>query len=1098
MKFLPTTRYLILGAIPISIFIFLFSCQSSYTPSQEISERLPEKVDFNYHIKPILSDRCFKCHGPDANQRKAELRLDNASQAFEKREREDGSGFYPLVAGNATNSDVFQRIMSEDAEYMMPPPEANLSLTEFEKAMIAKWIDQGAEYKDHWSFVSPNKPELPESSFEAWSRNPIDHFIGNEIQKRGLSPSEEAQKENLLRRITLDLTGLPPTPEEIQIFMADQREDAYEKAIDRLLESPHYGERMALEWLDVARYADSHGYQDDGMRNTWPWRDWVIRMFNENMPYDQFLVEQLAGDLLPDPSKDQLLATCFNRNHPQSQEGGVVDEEYRVEYVVDRTNTFGKALMGITVECAQCHDHKYDPISQEDYYSLYAYFNNNNDAGIVPYNGEAAPTVMLPTEEEEQKLAELKNKMGPLEAAIEKENYVDDLKKWLGNRSPKIAKPKGLKAEFSFEKEMTVQRAALNLDGKKSPGWAGIGKQGTVTSYFNKAKGKADAAILGDKDRKPELVEGVQGKGLKFLGDAGIRFNRDMDFDRHQPFSVSIWVKVLKEGEKGPIFNNTNGDFEGYRGWICKLNPDGSLSFQLNYVWPDNCIDYKTTDKIEVGEWTHIAMTYDGSSKASGLKFFVNGKVPAHKLIKDNLNKSLQHGVKGSNWSSFPFMLGREKERSIENIVMDELKVYERQLSELEVAYLFDPKINVEPTQSQWLEYYVLSGKNKSFNQNLKTLTNLREEENQISTDVLEVMVMNDREEVRPTFILDRGQYDAPTSEVSPRIPSVFATNASEDIPKNRLGLAKWLVSAEHPLTARVAVNRFWIMLFGKGLVESQGDFGNQGRLPSHPELLDWLAMDFVENGWDIKAFMKQVMMSATYRQQSVPSAKALEIDPQNDWYSHFPSYRLPAETIRDNALAASGLLSTKIGGPSVYPYQPDGIWAALATRNATKYVQGEGDELYRRSMYTIWKRSSPPPSMMNFDAPDRYYCVVRRQKTATPLQSLVLMNDPQFLEASKMLASRSMKEIGGELKERVEFMYMSLLGRSAREEEQKLLADLYQAEYEAFSNEPERIEKLLAVGEMKIDPKLAQDDLAAHTILASTIMNFDEFVIKR
>ncbi|MEL6253277.1 MAG: DUF1553 domain-containing protein [Bacteroidota bacterium] len=1098
MKLLPNTRYIILGAIPICIFVFLFSCQSSYKPSQEISELLPERVDFNYHIKPILSDRCFKCHGPDANQREAELRLDNASQAFDKREREDGSSFYPLIAGNATDSDVFQRIMSENTEYMMPPPESNLMLTEFEKAMIAKWIDQGAEYKDHWSFVSPQKPTVPESSFEEWSRNPIDNFIAKELQNQGLSPSKAANKETLLRRITLDLTGLPPTPEEIAAFTAVDSDDAYEKAIDRLLESPHFGERMALEWLDVARYADSHGYQDDGMRNTWPWRDWVIRKFNENMPYDQFLLEQLAGDLLPEPSKDQLLATCFNRNHPQSQEGGVVDEEYRVEYVVDRTNTFGKALMGITVECAQCHDHKYDPISQEDYYSLYAYFNNNNDAGIVPYNGEAAPTVMLPTAEENQKLAELRAKMKPLEAAIEKENYVADLKRWLGKRSPKVGKPGGLKAEFSFEKELTVKRASLNLDGKKSPGWAGIGKKGTITAYFNKVKGRADAAILGDKDRKPELVEGVKGKGLKFRGDAGIRFNRDMDFDRYQPFSVSIWVKVLKEGEKGPIFNNTNGDFEGYRGWICKLNPDGTLSFQLNYVWPDNCIDYKTTEKVAVGEWTHIVMTYDGSSQASGLKFFVNGKVPTHKLLKDNLNKSLQHGVKGSNWSSFPFMLGREKERSIENIVMDELKVYERQLSELEVLNLFDPKAEIEPSEYQWLEYYVLSGKNNSFNQNLKSLTKLREEENLVSTDILEVMVMKDRKEVRPTFILDRGQYDAPTTEVNPRIPSVFASINKEEIPQNRLGLAKWLVSPEHPLTARVAVNRLWIMLFGKGLVETQGDFGNQGRLPSHPELLDWLAMDFIEKDWDIKAFMKQVMMSATYRQASVPTEKALEIDPENDWYSHFPSYRLPAEIIRDNALAASGLLSEEIGGPSVYPYQPDGIWAALATRNATKYVQGEGDELYRRSMYTIWKRSSPPPSMMNFDAPDRYYCVVKRQKTATPLQSLVLMNDPQFLEASKMLASRTLKDIGGQLSDRVEFMYLSLLGRSAREEEQNLLAKLYQAEFEAFSKEPERIEKLLAVGEMQADPNLDQDALAAHTILASTIMNFDEFVIKR
>ncbi|MEM6801967.1 MAG: DUF1549 domain-containing protein, partial [Bacteroidota bacterium] len=756
------------------LIIILFSCQNSYQPPTEITNALPKKVDFNYHIKPILSDRCFKCHGPDANQRKANLRLDNASQVFEKRTKEDGSSFYPLLAKNLAKSDLFQRIISEEPDYMMPPPESNLSLTAYEKAMIASWIEQGAEYKEHWAFVKPEKPSIPHIKEDKWSHNSIDAFILKNMQAKSLAPAPKASKETLLRRVSLDLRGLAPTPSELQYFLADSSKNAYEKAIDRLLDSPHYGERLALEWLDVARYADSHGYQDDGMRTTWPWRDWLIRSFNQNMPYDQFLLEQLAGDMLPSASRDQILATCFNRNHPQSQEGGVVDEEYRVEYVVDRTNTFGKALMGITVECAQCHDHKYDPISQEDYYSLYAYFNNNNDAGIVPYNGEAAPTVMLPTKEEEETWDNLKKAMKALEDAMEKDNYLKELKSWMTNKKS-VLTPRDPIADFSFEKALSVPKRILDLDGQKSPGWAGIGKSGKTTAYLNASKGKADAAILGDKDRSPELVEGVKGKGLKFLGDAGIRFNRDMDFDRHQPFSVSIWIKLLNEGEKGPIFNNTNGDFEGYRGWICKLNEDGTLSFQLNHVWPDNCIDYKSLDKIEVGKWTHIAMTYDGSSKADGLKFFIDGKQPQYKLLKDNLQKSLQHGVKGSNWSSFPFMLGKEKERSIENILMDELKVYNRQLSELEVRSLFNPEEELVATDNQWLEYYLLSGKNKSYNKTLRQLTKLRAEENILSTDILEVMVMKDKEEPRPTFILDRGQYDAPGKEVQAATPAIFS-----------------------------------------------------------------------------------------------------------------------------------------------------------------------------------------------------------------------------------------------------------------------------------------------------------------------------------
>lgn len=1064
---------------------------------KEVYAHLPEKVDYNIHIKPILSDRCFKCHGPDANQRKADYRIDDSDHAFSAPNSDMSLASFNLKAGSLSKSEVFNRIIAKDPEYQMPPPDSNLKLSNREKALIAKWIEDGAEYKAHWAFEAPEKPNIPKIENSDWAANNIDHFILYKMGEADLKPNDIAEKEVLLRRITLDITGLIPSPEEIDNFLDDDSEDAYEKVIDALLQKQEYGEKMAVGWLDVARYADTHGYQDDGLRNVWPWREWVINSFNANMSYDQFITEQLAGDLLPNATKDQILATCFNRNHPQTQEGGVVEEEYRVEYVADRTNTIGKGILGLTMECARCHDHKYDPISQKDYYSLSAFFNNNDDSGIVPYNGEAAPTILLPTASEEMKLDSLANLMKPYAEALVSEKYVNDLEVWLHNKEIDLSLTQGLVASFAFEEEVQADKSKMNLDGKKSAGWGGVGKKGRVLGYVNKAKGIPDAAIFGDKDNQPLLEEGKEGKGLLFRGDCGIRFNRDMDFDRYQSFSAGIWFKVLNEGEKGPIFNNTNGDFEGYRGWICKLNEDGTLSFQLNHVWPDNAIDYQTVEPVQINEWNHVVMTYDGSSKANGFRIYLNGKQPELVLHKDNLRKSLQHGVKGSNWSSFPLLLGKEKERSIQNVVMDEFSVYDRELSEIEAIKLYSGKNPDAPNQEQILEYYLLSGKNELYNSYLDSLTSLRKIQNTIATDVLEVMVMGEKKITRPTYILDRGMYDARRETVEPYIPETFGV-MSDQLPKNRLGLAQWVVNEKNPLTARVQVNRIWNMLFGKGLVATQEDFGNQGNLPSHPKLLDWLAIDFMENGWDNKRLIKQIMMSSTYRQSSIASNIAREKDPVNTYYSHYPAHRLSAEVIRGNALASSGLLVQKIGGPSVYPYQPDGIWKALATRNATVYNQGEGEDLYRRSIYTIWKRSAPPPAMMNFDTPDRYSCVVSRQKTATPLQSLVLMNDPQYVEASRKLAEKAMLLDSNSRTDEIVFMFKSLISKRPNDEQLTLLEEMYEEEYEMFSENESKVEGILKVGEYQHVQEMDYAALAANTMIASTIMNFDEFVMKR
>ncbi len=1055
---------------------------------------IPEQIDFNFHVKPILSDRCFTCHGLDANQRKGDLRLDIDEKVYGQASNESSIAQRILSPGSLKKSEVAHRIVSSDPNYMMPPPETNLPLTPEEKATILRWIEQGAEYKEHWSFIPVVKPPSPALKNEQWINNDIDRFILAQIESKDMVPNPQADINTLHRRIALDLTGLPPSLEELSRF--SHNDTSVEDIIDHYLDKPQYGEKMALEWLDVARYADSHGYQDDGMRNTWPWRDWVINSFNSNMPFDTFLLWQLAGDMLENPTTEQLLATCFNRNHPQSQEGGVVDEEYRVEYVADRTNTLGKGLLGLTLECARCHEHKYDPITQKDYYALFAYFNNNNDAGIVPYNGEAAPTIILPTDRDQRKIDSLSLLIKSLEKKIEETDFKTHYRDYIEKINVRELLPDktGLMADFDFEFEREINRNAIYLDKGPRPKNSSKKDVGKFFAYLNRAKGKLDAANWGHNDDRPVITsDGHRGNGIHFLGDAGIRLNRDLDFDRDQPFSVSVWIKMLKEGEEGPIFGNTNGDFEGYRGWLCKLNSDGTLSFQLNHVWPDNCIDYQTTEKLPVDQWVHLGMTYDGSSKAKGVKFFINGVRPEYLLHADNLKKSLLHGVKGTNWSNQPFLLGMELRKSMKNMFADDLQVYNRTLSKIEIKNLFGEK-NLTADEDELFEYYLLSGKNKLYNELQEKLQQLRKEINLLLTDQPEVMVMKERKHRRQTYILNRGAYDAPTDPVEADIPEIF--RADKSVGGDRLSLARWVVSKENPLTARVQVNRIWYMCFGKGLVATQEDFGSQGNLPTHPELLDFLAYRFMDTGWDIKALLREIMLSATYRQDARVSDPAKSVDPENLYYSHYPSHRLSAEVIRDQALAASGLLVTRIGGPSVYPYQPEGIWEALATRNATKYVQQSGDSLYRRSMYTVWKRSSPPPSMLNFDAPDRYYCVVRRQNTSTPLQSLVLMNDPQFVEAAKALAEKMVSE---ELPEdAITLAFLRLVGRNPREQELEILNDLLVSTVDKIENQELDPGELLSIGEYDADGSLDRKKLAAHTVVASTIMNYDDFITKR
>ncbi|UZR99344.1 DUF1553 domain-containing protein [Chondrinema litorale] len=1070
------------------------SCQKGEVEfSPEITSRLPEKIDYNLHVKPLLSDRCFACHGPDKNSRKADLRLDTEEGA--RMAMGDDKDHYAIVKGKPHKSEVFNRIFTDDAELMMPPPESNLKLDEYEKALITRWIEQGAEYKPHWSFIPPEKDKLPEVQEKEWAQNEIDNFILANLEKENIAHAPKASKETLIRRVAFDLTGLPPTLEEIDSFLEDKSDNAYEKMVDHFLASPHYGERLATEWLDIARYADSHGYQDDGMRNMWPWRDWVIEKFNQNLPMDTFITWQLAGDLLPNPNKEQLLATGFNRNHMQSQEGGIVSEEYRVEYVADRTQTFGKAFLGLTIECARCHDHKYDPVSQEEYFKLFGFFNSVNESGQIPYTGEASPTLILNSPQAEDSLAAIKAHIATLEQELNpsKISYLDGFEKWLSSAKQNMYKIKWEDeiGSYSFDETSGEENRML----------------------LNKADKKEPAKLAGAIEDLPIQTEGKSGKGLELKGDSHIDFGRRIGFfEKNEPFSISLWVKILKEGVHGPIITRSGGLMNGNRGFDLLLKKNGILTASINHTFPANSIAVETTDSLKPNEWYQLAMTWDGSGRAEGFKLYHNGKTLPTKVMVDNLESSILHyGKKKENWGGMGSLsIGRQAEETLSDVVADECHVFARELTLLEIEKLFtgvedtkDPlksiltKETLNTSDKDKLYAYYLQHFDKSYQNNLKDLKVLRAEQTRISTDQQEVMIMRDLPKPRKTYILDRGAYDSPTTEVQPGTPS-YVLNYPENLPKNRLGLVKWTFNPENPLPARVLINRYWQMIFGKGLVPTSDDFGNQGDLPKYPELLDWMAVTFRESGWDLKAMLKLMVMSATYQQSSFTTKELREKDPDNLLLARAPAYRMSAEMVRDNALKASGLLNDTIGGPSVKPYQPAGLWKQLATRNATVYIPDHGSKLYRRSMYTIWKRTTPPPSMISFDAAERNFCTVKRQKTSTPLQSLVLLNDPQFVEASRIIAERMMKESDEKIENQIQLGFRLLTGRKAGSDEMSILARLYEAELEAFKSGESNANELLATGEKARDKSLDTNELAALTMVASTLMNFDETVFKR
>lgn len=1018
------------------------------------------RIDFNRDIRPILSDNCYTCHGPDEQQRVNDLRLDRREVAFSNRE-----GHPAIVPGDLGASLLHQRVSSSDPENRMPPKDSGRELTDIQIQLLTEWIRQGAVWTEHWAFIAPLRHDPPETQLKSWSRNPIDDFVLARLEQEGLQPSEEAGRRTLIRRVTLDLTGLPPTPEEVAAFLSNSSPNAYETVVDRLLASPRYGEHMAVRWLDAARYADTSGYQNDGPRSMWRWRDWVINAFNSNQPFDQFTIEQLAGDLLENPTLDQRIATGFNRNHRGNAEGGIIPEEYQVEYVVDRVDTTFTVWLGLTMGCARCHDHKYDPIRQKDFYQVFAYFNNIPESGRAIKEGNSPPLIKAPLPEEQSKLLQFERDIDVAESRLTGlQGELDEAQRtWEADFEP--TQPidwfvsEGLVNHFGFDGNLTD----------------------SVRSF--------DAAFDVNQAR---YTVGRLGQAIELDGSSILNAGDTASFGYFDKFSITAWVNAT--GDNGTLISRMTPVEEG-AGYYVHLR-DGRLQVNLIKRWLDDAIRVESHESLPRDRWCHLTVTYDGSRLADGICVYVDGQPIPMDVKLDRLNQTFALPTE-------PLRIGGGQTPF--SGAMDDVRIYARDLASTEVQLLAVPQTVTEilglppesrdVTQQNKLTRYFLDHHAPAMIRDAdRQLTELRQQRRTFYESLPSVMVMQEMEQPRETHVLIRGQYDRPGDKVKPGVPPAFPAMPA-NAPNNRLGLARWLVSSDHPLTARVAVNRFWQLYFGQGLVSTSEDFGAQGESPSHPKLLDWLATEFVRLGWDMKALQKTIVMSATYRQSSHISPELLLRDPDNRLLARGPRRRLPAETIRDQALFVSGLLTDHVGGPSVKPYQPDGLWEEIATD--TEYTQSHGEDLYRRSLYTYWKRTVAPPSMVTFDATSRESCIVQRARTNTPLQALALMNDITFVEAARVFAQRSMTDVDGSIEDPLTHAFLTATARLPRPEELAVLVRRYHRSLEVFRNDPSAAHDLVHVGEFRVNEQLDVCDLAAFTTVTSLILNLDEVVNK-
>lgn len=1180
-----------MGAIAASTLFVMLASSAGYAD---------DTVRFNRDVRSVIADKCFACHGPDGNAREKNLRFDTQEGLFGK--TEDGADV--IVPGEPEKSALFQRITHADVDKRMPPVDFHAKLTQENIDTLKTWIEQGAPWEGHWAFIPPEKPAQPSVANATWCRNEIDYYILDRLMDVGLEPSPEAPKETLIRRVSLDLTGLPPTPEEVDAFLLDNSRNAYEKVVDRLLASPHYGERMAFPWLDAARYSDTNGYQRDTKRFMWLWRDWVIDAFNDNMPYDQFTVEQLAGDLLPEATLAQRVATGFNRNHRINGEGGIIPEEYAVEYVVDRVSTTSAAFMGLTMECSRCHDHKFDPISQKEFYEFYAFFNNVPEKGKGDERGNDIPVLKVPSAEDlarrerlNAKIAalneeltapderldalqaeweqELANRFGELDwqlvtpAALESENGSEF--EPLDDGSIYVAGPNPDKdvytLTFDAARSFRSLRLELLTDERlvgNGPGRAPNGN--IVVSGFEVERAPKDspdavepipvvdaiaqaAQLEGDYSVRNAIDDRVESgwatNSLKehrpisamFVLDAGtiiepgdritVRIKHESVHAQHNigrfrlsespSGDVAQWAKPVfgPWHSVGPL-NDARYAKAGKELFDAALAPEEGFDAERKYGelrwverpdWVDGTVIplgevqqsayyLHRTIQVEVPTNLRLSLGSDDAIKVwlDGAEVHANNAARAAAADQDKVSLYMGAGehdllIKIVNFgddSGYYFRAIEDEGRGLITLMN-------------QLATPADERDEATQQRIQRL----FRKQDADWNQKNHQIARMREMLEDFENAIPTTMVMSEMETPRDTYLLTRGVYNQPdeSEKLFPSVPAVLG-EMDPALPQNRLGFAQWLMDPEHPLTSRVRVNHYWQMYFGSGIVKTSEDFGTQGTRPTHPELLDWLATYFIETGWDVKAMQKKIVMSATYRQQSHIRDDHMAKDPANILLARAPRFRLPAEMIRDQALCVSGLLNPEIGGPSVRPYQPENMWSSLTFQDrgefATNFYEPDTDDkLYRRGLYTYWKRTIPPPRMQIFNAAGREMCSMRQENTNTPMQAMVLLNDPTFIEASRHLAQRMIREGGSEPIDRIEYGYKLALAADPGPERRAILVGGLEEYRTHFQRHKDDAAAFIRVGDSEPDISIQAPELAAYTMLASVMLNLDEAITR-
>jgi len=1044
-----------------SSIVFAGLCSLVAASHVQASDAGPAKIRFNDHIRPILSEHCLACHGRDAASREAELRLDDREAAIESE---------AIIPGHADRSELISRITTDDPDLRMPPGDEGNTLTAEQTALLFQWINEGAEWQDHWAFLKPERPEIPQpKGSDQWAQNAIDHFVWRELAELQLKPGDAEDRYVLARRAALDVTGLPPTPEMLQEFIDDSNDDAWETYIDRLLQSEHAGEHRARYWLDAARYGDTHGMHVDNYREIWPYRDWVIRAFNNNMPFNQFVTEQLAGDLLPNPTQDQLIATGFSRCNITTSEGGAIPEEVNVRYMVDRVETTATVFLGLTAGCAVCHDHKYDPISQREFYQLGAFFNNTTQPAMDGNQKDSPPVVTIPRAEFEQEWTELKSRRNQLRATLSE--IKSDMPSWWESRITRLEHP------------IAADNLMLSLP-------------------------------LTEDDTVP-LPESAVWEDEHPAGRRGIRFGDKEElaadhsaFRTDEPLTVSFWYRTPDRLMSTTLFDQmAKTENKKDVGWRITGNTQGGLTFEL-HDGQGKQIRGKLPGEsaLTPRAWQHVCVRYSGGMSNSSMNILVNGRPGV-------LRNSTEDLIGSAEVPASPLKIAPQ----LPTAGLSDIRIYTRWLTDEESQLLaseFELKTliesdkkwdNLNEQQRDLATLFHHTTTHPEYVQRLREYVSTQQRRDFIYSRSTTTLVMQERPTQPRAWVLNRGEYDQRREEVNPWIPAVlnFGSSAFEKEignagTKNRLDLAQWLVHPDHPLTARVMVNRLWQSVFGTGLVKTSEDFGIMGERPTHPELLDWLAVEFVESGWNVNHILKLILTSAAYRQSNFVTPEALAKDPDNVLLSRGPRLRLDAEVLRDQALAASGLLKRTMGGPSVKPYQPAGLWkvVAITGSNTRVFKRDTGDALYRRSVYSFWKRTAPPPSMAAFNAPTREQCTVRRERTNTPVQALVLLNDPQFVECARRLAENTVNQ-APEDQQRAEWMLRTVLSQPADPEDVTEIIAAVSEFRSLFEQQPEAATELISTGETVPQESLNPTELAAWTLVANTLMNRDDFVNK-